>query len=344
MINVRMKNKKMIYSIIMMIFIVVLTACSNKDTIQIESVDEDIKKESNNNDQAEMEASDTTDRGVTNIETDTKVSEDATEVIEETNQNVSDALQEVSLFAPDLIKEGDEFALTFAPDGKTVYYSRASRDYMKSDIYYSELDNGKWSEPQIASFSSEYVDFDPFMIKDGTKLFFVSNRPIDGKRSGYNIWMVEKDGEDWGDPNSLGDILNTPYNDAFCSIAENGNIYFCSDRAGGVGSYDIYMSRLVDGEYQKPENLGEGINTRMNDTDPLISFDESFLIFTRGDLYVSYNMDGEWSEPEPLDKVNTEAREYSPGRSHNGEKLFFAREQQGKREIYHIDFSALGLR
>jgi hypothetical protein len=143
----------------------------------------------------------------------------------------------------------------------------------------------------------------------------VSARPVDGVRKGYEIWTAEKTADGWGEPRNLGPVVNTSQNDAFVTAAANGNLYFCSDRDGSLGSYDIYVSRLVDGQYQRPENLGPRINTAQMDTDPLISPDERFLIFSRGDFYISYNAGGEWTEPELLGgRINTpEAHEFTPG-------------------------------
>ncbi|MBN1270672.1 MAG: PD40 domain-containing protein [Candidatus Aminicenantes bacterium] len=45
------------------------------------------------------------------------------------------------------------------------------------------------------------------------------------------------------------------------SISDNGNLYFCSMRAGGFGHIDLYCSKFVDGKYLRPENLGSVLNT-----------------------------------------------------------------------------------
>ena len=72
------------------------------------------------------------------------------------------------------------------------------------------------------------------------------------------------------------------------SFAKNGNLYFASSRKGGFGEEDIYVSRLVNKQYTKPENLGPAINSKESEYDPCISANEDFIIFTssgRGDSF-----------------------------------------------------------
>jgi WD40-like Beta Propeller Repeat. len=62
------------------------------------------------------------------------------------------------------------------------------------------------------------------------------------------------------------------------TVSKNGNLYFGSERRSGKGRIDLYVSRLVDGKYQTPENLGEPINTAANEVEPFIAPDESYII------------------------------------------------------------------
>jgi hypothetical protein len=53
----------------------------------------------------------------------------------------------------------------------------------------------------VAPFSGQYSDADPFITTDGQRFFFISTRPVDGKRKEDNdIWMMEKKGAGWGVP------------------------------------------------------------------------------------------------------------------------------------------------
>ena len=91
---------------------------------------------------------------------------------------------------------------------------------------------------------------------------------------------------------------------------------------------DIWVSRRVDGRYQKPENLGASINTAAGEDFPYISPDGRTLLFGRNfDIYVSSRaQDGTWTKARPLGpEVNTPGMEVLPSLSPDGKVLFFSR-------------------
>jgi Tol biopolymer transport system component len=65
----------------------------------------------------------------------------------------------------------------FTPDGRIVYYTmEVGADYV---ILVSRFQHGRWTQPEIASFSGKYSDAEPFMAPNGSKLFFASKRPLE---------------------------------------------------------------------------------------------------------------------------------------------------------------------
>jgi len=94
---------------------------------------------------------------------------------------------------------------------------------------------------------------------------------------------------------------------AFPTLNEDANIiYFSSNRAGGLGGYDLYVSYLKDGSWTYPENLGEQINTSGNEITPYYDGNElwyaSDLQLGLGgyDLFVSQVENGKWIIPKNL--------------------------------------------
>ena len=97
---------------------------------------------------------------------------------------------------------------------------------------------------------------------------------------------------------------------------------------------DLYPSRLVNGKYQEPENLGDAINTTFDEYEPFIAPDESFLIFMAGgrpdglggfDLYISYYRNGQWTKAKNLGApINSTADELSPRITPDGKYFFWA--------------------
>ena len=109
-------------------------------------------------------------------------------------------------------------------------------------------------------------------------------------------------------------------------------------RDGGEGSYDVYRSRLVDGAYQEPENLGPGVNGRGAEIDSYVAPDQRFIVFAaygrddgpgRGDLYISYrDAAGTFDTATLLGHgINSSAREYCPIGSPDGEYFYWTSER-----------------
>jgi Tol biopolymer transport system component len=237
-----------------------------------------------------------------------------------------------------------EFNAAFSPDGEEFYFSvnePGGRETMK----FMKLENGRWTPPKPAPFVSPQNDCDPIFSHDGSRLYFISTRPKKDRAGSrdWDIWYVERTGLDWSEPINIGTPVNSAVDEYYVSHTKAGTIYFASNRAGGLGSFDIYRSRFVDGHYAKPENLGAAINTRYLEHDPFIAPDERYLLFTSvnrpggfgsGDLYISSRRkDGTWSEAKNLGKTfNTSGYDFCPIVSPDGKYFFFTR----KGDIYWV--------
>jgi hypothetical protein len=263
------------------------------------------------------------------------------------------------MLAPGIISsDGNEFGGTMSPDGNEIYFSRSvPRSYMYA-IYMSRKVDGRWREPELVPFSGHGRDFDPVMAPDGKRMVFVSDRPVTpGKpKLDYDIWMVERasDGR-WGVPHNVGAPINTALpehfeqdegNEWFASLAADGTLYFATDGHEPKGRHQIHRSRLVNGRYQAPENLGPVINADPEDGEPIIAPNQSFLLFAANsakdgygdwDIYISHaQADGSWSKPENLGPlVNTPARDYSPRLMPDGHTLIFTSERHFAAKLDH---------
>jgi Tol biopolymer transport system component len=228
----------------------------------------------------------------------------------------------------------DELNTAFTPDGQTVYFSKNVGDRIGVIVVSRRVKDG-WSDPQVAPFSGQYSDYDPFVSPDGSRLFWISNRPVDGKeKEDYDIWMVEKRGNAWSSPVHLPAPINTDAEEFYPSVTAKGTLYFSSTRPGGMGrGGDIYRATPQGSGYGAPQTLGDSVNSATHDADPYIAPDESYIVFASygrpqsvgdGDLYVSYNRSGSWSAARPLQHdINSKAREYCPIASPDGKWLYF---------------------
>jgi Tol biopolymer transport system component len=254
-------------------------------------------------------------------------------------------------FAKDIVEtSADEYNPTFTPDGKIVYFTRRIDRKGNEAIMFSQFENGKWTIPKTADFSGKFYDKEPFVAPDGKRIFFASIRPNGrDEKNNFDIWFVEKTANGWSEAKNVGANVNTSGYDNYPSVAKDGTLYFGSVRNEERKDNDLYRSRLLNGEYQKPENLGEIINTSATEADPFIATDQSYLIFSSdreggagaGDLYISYNQKGKWTAPQSLGNViNTAEYEYTPFVSANGKTFYFSR---GWGEIFETDASVLNL-
>lgn len=284
------------------------------------------------------------------------------------------------IFAEGIISSGDyDTHPAFTPSGDTVFFLRAAPDFSTWTICVSYFKNGKWTKPEVAPFSGKYRDADPFVSKDGREVYFISTRPVNEKDTAKydeDIWKVVKTSTGWSKPIHLDAPINSPMDEYYPTMTDDGTIYFASEREGGKGFSDIYFAKLENGKYLKTVNLGDPINSEFNEYEPFISPDEKYLIFmatrpnglVNADLYLSYNKNGMWTKAEKLPApFNSDAMEWSPKVTRDGKYFFFGStrntlkgtvpkpetaEQLNKRirsagnglgDIYQVDLSALGL-
>jgi hypothetical protein len=164
-----------------------------------------------------------------------------------------------AIFAEGAISTGDmELNAAFTPDGKTLYFTKRTPKRQFWAIVVSHFRNGKWSAPEVADFSGQYSDFDPFISPDGSKLYFSSIRPMDGKlKQDSDIWVVEREKASWGAPHRIEAPINTPAQEYYSSVTADGTLYFSSTREGGKGKGDIYRSKLVGGGNTRSRKIWE---------------------------------------------------------------------------------------
>lgn len=198
--------------------------------------------------------------------------------------------------------------------------------------------------PRINTATNEFV---PALSRDEHLLFFATDRP--GGFGGLDIWVSwrahTRDDFAWQPPVNLGPNINTVGLDVAPSYFENDDVgipllYFVSNRPGGVGANDIYVSELMtDGSFG-PAMLVRELSSPAFDISPSVRFDglEIFIGSDRGgtigalDLWVSTRetVGDPWSEPVNLGPVvNTGSGEFFPSISSDRETLFFASPRPG---------------
>jgi hypothetical protein len=156
---------------------------------------------------------------------------------------------------------------------------------------------GPWSAPVNLGptiNTTPYFEQGAAISRDGLSLYFHSNRP--GGFGGADIYVSQRPSVDapWGTPQNLGPNINTSGTEASPMLSSDGHrLYFQSNRPGGFGGTDLYVSRRHnkrdDFGWQPAENLGSGVNTSAQEQQPCVFEDETTGITT---LYFTSNRPG----------------------------------------------------
>ncbi|MBA4323144.1 MAG: peptidoglycan-associated lipoprotein, partial [Odoribacter sp.] len=198
------------------------------------------------------------------------------------------------------------------------------------DIYITYNQGGIWSVPTNPGkpLNSEMHDATVGLSPDGQKLFIYKGD------NGGDILQCDLDGDKWSKPDRLNKNINTSYHESSASFSYDLKIiYFVSDRPGGYGGSDIYMSKLdAKGRWGEPVNLGSTINTAYNEEGVFMMPDGKTMYFSsRGhktmgdyDIFKTTFENGKWSEPENIGyPINTPE-----------EDVFFTISGSGKHGYY----------
>ncbi|WP_258098483.1 OmpA family protein [Marinoscillum pacificum] len=182
--------------------------------------------------------------------------------------------------APKLLPEplnsmGDDFGSAFTGDGQVMVYVKCDTEegIGNCDLYITQLVGTEWSKPVNMGnvVNSDDWDSQPTISADGNRVIYTSARA--GGYGGSDIYMIEKNqlGE-WGIPQNLGGIVNTPFNENSPYLAPDGKtLYFASNGHPGFGGMDIFYCIFENGKWSTPKNLGAPLNSRGDDTNFSIS-------------------------------------------------------------------------
>ncbi|WP_299891309.1 OmpA family protein [uncultured Lacinutrix sp.] len=182
-------------------------------------------------------------------------------------------LEDVKPFSSDVNTDSHESNATFSKDGKTMYFNRTNKTRTKTGeervahikIYKAEFVDGSWKNVKALPFTSnKYSTEHPALSKDGKTLYFASD--MDGGFGSFDIYKVTVNGDGtYGEPENLGEKINTKHREQFPFISENNVLYFSSIGHLGFGGLDVFRSNSVNGSFDKPVNLGSSINSNLDD-------------------------------------------------------------------------------
>lgn len=160
--------------------------------------------------------------------------------------------------------------ITFSPDGKIMVFAKGNTGKKKGaedvDLYISRFRNGEWTaaQPITGSVNSpSHWESTPAFSPDGRTLYFSSSRS--GGQGGLDIYSARIDSRGrFSQVRNLGPEINTPGDEYFPHMADDGKLYFSSDGHAGFGMLDIFVVNRVNGR-NVIQNLGEPVNSSADD-------------------------------------------------------------------------------
>lgn len=246
----------------------------------------------------------------------------------------------------------DEYLPALTADDETIIYTR--KDEAGEDFYASsKLADGSWAKAQALPppLKTTLNEGAHCLTADGKTIVFTACYRNDS-RGGCDLYLSQLTPEGWSVPVNLGDQINTKHWETQPSLSYDGQtLYFVSNRPGGFGGSDIWMSkRLASGEWGLPENMGPYINSRKDEISPFIHYDDQTLYFAsegmagmgKLDIYLSRRMhDGEFGPARNLGyPINTEKDESSLFVNMAGNLALFSSESgdtRGGNDIYFFE-------
>lgn len=215
---------------------------------------------------------------------------------------------------PAVNTSGYEFVNYISPDRLRLFYTRRMMegDRLDEQFYYSiNRADTSWSAsidlgPPINTQGDEGA---MALSPDGQLLFYSACGRPDGYGS-CDLYVSRLEGDQWSEPVNLGPVVNTPGWESQPSFSSDGRtLYFVSNRPGGMGSSDVWITTLSDeGNWSRPVNAGNIINTPEAERGPFIHPDGTTLYFSskghigmgQGDIFYSVMQEGVWSKPVNL--------------------------------------------
>jgi len=253
-------------------------------------------------------------------------------------------------YVPVLTLQNELIFTSRRKDHKREQVSYLDGKYFES-MYISKIDNAGFKEARRYTLPDQFLkskfrknhESVVSMSPDGKKLFTFSDNKI------FEINMDERSSQK---PKKLLKTINFDYYQNHAFLTKDGNtLYFTSEAKGGIGGIDIYKStKIKEGEWSKPENIGEPVNTPFDEDAPFITDDGKTMYFSSNghegfgnyDIYKSTFANGKWSTPENLGQpINSPGHDIFMIQDNKASVGYFSSSRNGgygDMDIYKINY------
>lgn len=186
--------------------------------------------------------------------------------IHQVNVNQDSTLGNPRMLKHNFLSRAHDGPVSFNAEGNEMVITRnrvqkaKGGDLVVFGLYFSRYENGGWTELVPFEFNDpSYNVGHGVLSKDGSKLYFASNKP--GGQGGADIYVSERLGNGWSEPKNLGSTINTERDEMFPFVVDN-TIYFASNGHYGLGGLDVFEADLSGGT---PKNCGAPVNSGQDD-------------------------------------------------------------------------------
>jgi len=228
------------------------------------------------------------------------------------------------IFAPENLGDSintiyGEYYPSITIDGKNLIFTR--RINSDEDFYESTLENGIWQKalPLSGMVNTNLNEGAQNISQDGEWIIFAGCNYPEGQGS-CDLYISYKTLKGWSEPGNLGPVINTDFWESSPSLSpDKRDLYFSSDKPGGYGGRDIWVSHRNGSKWSRPENLGPEINTSGNESSAFMYADNQTLFFNSNghpgygqtDIFFSKKQaDSTWDVPinlgYPVNTINDE--------------------------------------
>lgn len=263
------------------------------------------------------------------------------------------------------LKVGDsQYFPVLTADEQTIVFTMLKPDGDEDLMTATQTAEGGWQTPipLSANINTAENEGTASLSADGRMVVFTACQSKRGGFGGCDLFSSQKTGDTWSKPENLGPSVNTHYYESQPSLSADGRqLYFISDRPGGLGKRDLWRSTRADpsdranGDWSNPVNVGAPINTAFDEASPFLHANGQVLFFASEghlgmggyDLFMSRltpdSTNHRWGEPGNLGyPINTSEDQASLFVAANGNRAYYSFEEQKeglsqKSRIYTFD-------
>ncbi|WP_420571840.1 OmpA family protein [Kordia sp.] len=165
-------------------------------------------------------------------------------------------------------RENHEGSVALSNEQNVVFFTRSVEENGQHNlkIFRAEMPEYEWTNFEMLPFNQVgYSIENPVLSPDNKTIYFSSNIP--GSLGGYDLFSVKinEDGT-YSEPKNLGNEINTHKDERFPYVmGDNSALYFSSNGHYNLGGLDVFESKIIDGKFNFPVNMGSSLNSTEDD-------------------------------------------------------------------------------